>query len=143
MERRHLAWFLVVLPVLMAAPGVAAAQETVETFAVGDSGSSVFKTYCGACHGTAAKGDGPLAGSLRKRPPDLTRLAKRNGGVFDADKIHRIIDGRQPVKGHGGPDMPVWGDAFGKSGSGGERAVKGRIDALVEFLRSVQVETAR
>lgn len=131
--------FAVLVALAMAWSGASAsAQQTVESFAAGDSGSAVFKTYCGACHGVTARGDGPLASSLRKRPPDLTLLAKKNGGVFDAEKAYRIIDGRQPAKGHGGPDMPVWGDAFAKSGSGGEASVKARIDALVEFLRSVQ-----
>ena len=46
-----------------------------------------------------------------------TRLAQRNKGRFDAEKVQRIIDGRDPVKGHGGPDMPVWGDAFKQTSS--------------------------
>ncbi len=68
-----------------------------------------------------AKGDGPLAGNLRHAPPDLTVLAKRSGGKFDADRVHRMIDGRDPIKGHGGPDMPIWGDAFKRSTEGSER----------------------
>jgi hypothetical protein len=36
--------------------------------------------------------------------------------------------------------MPVWGDAFKRSGQGGsEDAIKARIDALVEHIRSLQV----
>jgi mono/diheme cytochrome c family protein len=76
------------------------------------SGSDVFKDYCAVCHGTSAKGDGPLAGHMKRRPPDLTVLAKQNGGVFPSEQVRKIIDGRQPVPGHGGPDMPVWGNAF-------------------------------
>jgi mono/diheme cytochrome c family protein len=104
-----------------------------------EGGGSIFKTYCGSCHGTEAKGDGPIAQHLRTVPPDLTRLAQRNKGTFDADKVHRIIDGRDPVKGHGGPDMPVWGDAFRQSREGySEEKVKARIAALVGYLESVQ-----
>ena len=62
-------------------------------------------TYCAVCHGVAARGDGPLADQLRVRPPDLTLIAKRSGGRFDDETVRRIIDGRKPVKGHGGPDM--------------------------------------
>ena len=83
----------------------------------------------------------PLADSLRFRPPDLTLIAKRNGGKFDTDKVYRIIDGREGVKGHGGTDMPVWGDAFKRSGEGySEKAVKARIQAIVDYLKSSQVK---
>ena len=108
----------------------------------GVAGSAVFKTYCAVCHGKEAKGDGPLAGSLRFTPSDLTLLAKRNGGTYPGEQVFRMIDGRKPLKGHGGPDMPVWGDAFKGTADGySEEKVKARIDALVEFLKSIQVET--
>jgi mono/diheme cytochrome c family protein len=121
------------------APASASAQETSEAILGGADGGSLFKTYCGSCHGKEAKGDGPLADNLRIRPPDLTLIARHNKGEFDADKVHRIIDGREPVKGHGGTDMPVWGDAFKRSEGGySEPAVKARIDALVAHLKSIQ-----
>lgn len=131
--------------VLLASAGLAAAlaapaQQTSEAPLMGETGAELFKTYCGSCHGRSAKGDGPIAEHLRSRPPDLTLLGKRAGGKFDADKIHRIIDGRNPVGGHGGSDMPVWGDAFKRSGQGGtEESVRARIRAIVEHLRSLQV----
>lgn len=103
------------------------------------SGSSIYKTYCASCHGPEARGDGPIAKHLRTVPPDLTRLAMRNRGDFEAAKVQRIIDGRDPVKGHGGSDMPVWGDAFKQSREGySEEKVKARIGALVGFLESIQ-----
>jgi mono/diheme cytochrome c family protein len=103
------------------------------------SGSELFKTYCAACHGTSAHGDGPLAANMKKPPPDLTQFAARNGGVFPAALVAQIIDGRQPVKGHGGPDMPVWGDAFKASRLGSsEESVQARIRALVEYLEHIQ-----
>ena len=49
---------------------------------------------------------------MKTRPPDLTLFAARNGGTFPAALVGKIIDGRPPLPGHGGPDMPVWGDAF-------------------------------
>ncbi|HEY6552615.1 MAG TPA: cytochrome c [Vicinamibacteria bacterium] len=105
------------------------------------AGSTIYKTYCAVCHGTEAKGDGPLASSLRFAPPDLTLMAKRNGGVYPSDEVFRIIDGRKPVRGHGGPDMPIWGDAFKQSGEGyTEEKVKQRIDGLVDFLKWLQVK---
>jgi hypothetical protein len=81
-----------------------------------------------------------LASSLRRRPANLTEIAKRNNGAFPAEMVHRIIDGRQPVRGHGGPDMPVWGDAFLRTTDGGtEEGVKLKIQSLVAFLESVQL----
>jgi mono/diheme cytochrome c family protein len=122
-------------------PSTAFAQQTAEAIVSGTDGASLFKTYCAVCHGKTAKGDGPLAEGLRIRPADLTTIAKRDKGKFDADKVHRIVDGREPVKGHGGTDMPVWGDAFKRSGEGySEEKVKARIDALVEYLKSIQVK---
>jgi len=107
------------------------------------TGDYLFRTYCAACHGTSARGDGPLADSMRRRPANLTEIAKRNKGVFPADEVFRTIDGRSPVKGHGGPDMPVWGDVFLRSAGGGDPAVvEARIKALVAYLESIQSKTA-
>jgi mono/diheme cytochrome c family protein len=103
------------------------------------SGGQSFMTHCAVCHGVAARGDGPLAESLRVRPPDLTLLARRNGGRYSEDTVRRIIDGRKPVKGHGGPDMPVWGDAFKAAPDGySDAAVREKIVGIVEYLRSIQ-----
>jgi mono/diheme cytochrome c family protein len=125
-------------PVMGARP-----EQNAESPRGSESGRSLFKTYCTVCHGPGAQGDGPLADQLRVRPPDLTLLAKRNGDKFDADKVGRMIDGREPVKGHGGPDMPVWGDAFKRSSDGySEAAVKTRIKSLVDFLETLQVKAS-
>jgi len=54
------------------------------------------------------------------------------------------IDGRQAVKAHGESQMPIWGDAFAKSATGGdERAVKAKIDAVVAYLESIQKAPVR
>lgn len=104
------------------------------------AGSSLFKTYCATCHGVEARGDGPLADQLRVRPPDLTLLAKRNG-AFDREKVRRIVDGRNPVKGHGGADMPTWGDVFKRAEEGySEKKALQRIEDLVDYLASLQRE---
>jgi mono/diheme cytochrome c family protein len=108
--------------------------------ATSEHGSSLYKTYCASCHGTSARGDGPLADVMKRRPPNLTEIAKRNNGVFPRDLIFKVIDGRQPVRGHGGPDMPVWGDTFSRAiDVGGEQAVTNRIQAIVNYLESIQL----
>jgi len=114
-----------------------------QTYQQSTPGAEVFRTYCATCHGTSARGDGPLASSMKQKPANLTEIAKRNGGLFPTDVVFRTIDGRKPVKGHGGPDMPVWGDAFSKSREAGDtERVKAVIDSLVGFLESIQVKPA-
>jgi mono/diheme cytochrome c family protein len=121
--------------------GAASAQETAEAIVTESNGPALFKAYCSSCHGTDAEGKGPIAHALRFQPADLTQIAKRSQGKFERDKVHRMIDGRDPVKGHGGPDMPLWGDAFKRSGSGfSEQAVRDRIGVLVEYLEGLQVQ---
>jgi mono/diheme cytochrome c family protein len=107
------------------------------------TGDYLYRTYCASCHGTSARGDGPLADSMRRRPADLTEIARRNQGVFPRDQVFRTIDGRQPVRGHGGANMPVWGDVFTRSSEvPNEAAVTERIEALVRYLEGLQARTA-
>ena len=106
-------------------------------------GGELYRTYCATCHGTAARGDGPLASSMRRKPADLTEIAKRNGGDYPTELVFRTIDGRKPVRGHGGPDMPVWGDAFERSRDGGDtERVQRMIQSLVDFLETIQARPA-
>jgi mono/diheme cytochrome c family protein len=103
------------------------------------SGRYTYRTYCASCHGEDGKGEGPLAESLRFHPPDLSLLAKHNGGTYPADFVAQIIDGRKAVEGHGGPDMPVWGDAFKNAETGyDEEHVKEKIRAVVLHLQTLQ-----
>jgi mono/diheme cytochrome c family protein len=105
-------------------------------------GGETFKTHCASCHGRTAHGDGPLADQLRFLPADLTTISKRNRGKFPAEKVQQIIDGRTAVKGHGGGDMPIWGDAFSDSREGyDERKVKAKIAELVQFIASLQQDS--
>jgi hypothetical protein len=53
--------------------------------------------------------------------------------------VARIVDGRDPVEGHGGPDMPVWGDAFKNADTGyDEEKVKEKIRAVVAHVKTLQ-----
>ena len=101
-------------------------------------GAATFKTHCAPCHGTSARGDGPMADALRFAPADLTTIARRNAGKFPSDKVAKIIDGREAVKGHGGTDMPIWGDAFKSQVGYDERRVKAVIGELVQHLARLQ-----
>ena len=131
---------VLLMAALLLAPVLAAAQ-TAESSKMTQAvaGGELFRTYCAVCHGTTARGDGPLASSMTRKPADLTEIARRNGGVFPSELVFRTIDGRMPVRGHGGPDMPVWGDAFARSRDGGDPdRVKRMIQSLVDYLDSIQ-----
>lgn len=127
---------------VMLAPGLvtsASAQEYKQS----TTGGEIFRTYCASCHGSSGLGDGPLASSMSKKPANLTEIAKRNGGQFPSEMVFKTIDGRQPVRGHGGPDMPEWGEAFMKSRDAGDaERVKEVIRSLVEYLESIQLRPA-
>jgi mono/diheme cytochrome c family protein len=113
----------------------------IETLQAGsganESGAALFRTYCASCHGSDARGAGPVA-SLRQLPPNLTTFAMRNGGVFPSERLMQIIDGRD-IPSHGDRDMPVWGDAFKRTRGGlSAQAIKDRINAIVGYLAGIQ-----
>jgi len=110
------------------------------------TGKAEFKEYCAQCHGLEATGDGPLAGSLTKKPANLTLLAKNNGGVFPDKDVRAYIDGSKTIEPHGTREMPVWGHAFRASSHTGAGAstefapaqVQKRIDLLVAYIKTLQ-----
>ncbi len=108
------------------------------------AGKNEFMKHCGACHGIEGKGDGPIVPLLKEKPADLTGIAKRNGGEFPFWETFRMIDGREPIAGHGGREMPIWGDRFREdapsSSQGSEALVRGRIMELIVYLQSIQAE---
>ena len=101
-----------------------------------------YRLYCASCHGTAGKGDGSVARYLKSPPTDLTKLAHANKGKFPADQVYASIDGRTPVPGHGGADMPVWGLSFQDPGrtDDQEPMVQHKIRDLVAFIEAIQTE---
>ena len=102
------------------------------------SGRDLFQFYCSTCHGREAKGDGPVASSLKRLPPDLTTIARRNGGHFPSDAIVHFVSGEdQPVGAHGSREMPVWGPIF-RSLEPHDRLTRIRIENVVAFVESIQ-----
>jgi mono/diheme cytochrome c family protein len=128
------------LAAILLAPAAASAQTDQPQNKQVTTGSEVYRTYCATCHGTSGRGDGPLAASMNKKPANLVEIAKRNGGVFPSEMVFKTIDGRTPVRGHGGPDMPVWGEAFQKSREAGDQErVNSVIKSLVDYIDSIQL----
>jgi len=74
-----------------------------------DQGQIQFLLNCAGCHGTDAKGSGPMSAKLDTKPADLTVLAKRNHGLFDAGAVYQMIDGRNGRVNHHSAEMPIWG----------------------------------
>jgi mono/diheme cytochrome c family protein len=102
------------------------------------SGKEMFHSYCAVCHGKDAKGDGPAASALKVPPPNLTELAKKNGGKFPSAHVASVIRGQADLASHGSKDMPVWGPLFSSISKGHEGQVQQRVANLVDYLESLQ-----
>ncbi len=101
-------------------------------------GSALFKAYCAACHGTDAKGTGPMSEYLKVKTPDLTRISERAGGTFPLTRVQRIISGEDNIKsGHGTQAMPVWGPIFSQVSSDRDWG-RMRVYNLAEFIGTLQ-----
>lgn len=109
-------------------------------------GKAQFEARCATCHGTTGKGKGPSATELDMKVPDLTTLAKRNGGAFPTDLAWQKIDGR-PVKYDMARQMPVWGSDFRHEAlasaprtAAPESYVAAEISSILEYLKTIQVK---
>lgn len=115
-------------------------------------GKSEFRNSCALCHGQDGKGGTGAMDLLKKAPPDLTLLSKKNGGKFPTERVAAMIDGRELVKGHGDRDMPAWGQRYSQDKAKAdeyygdlpykdtEMFVKSRIKALTDYLISIQAK---
>ena len=111
-------------------------------------GEREYRQSCAGCHGEEGLGDGPVGGKITPAPSDLQRIAERAGGRFPLYRIYQAIDGRDDVKAHGSPDMPIWGSRFNAEAAhqlapDASRAVlemlaATRVMSLVFFLESIQ-----
>ena len=121
-----------------------------------DQGRTEFLSKCAGCHGADAKGAGPMASKLKRKPADLTALAKNNNDVFPTDAIAAIVDGRGAIS-HRRLEMPIWGCRQGPPPGPQRKAyqpkpieslldmpcdpeevIKKRIMAIVEYLGRIQ-----
>jgi len=102
-------------------------------------GADLYKAYCAVCHGIDAKGNGPMAKSLKSAPADLTRIAARSGGHFPLARVRRVISGAEARSTeHGTREMPVWGPIFSQVDR--DQDLGGvRIDNLARYLESLQI----
>jgi mono/diheme cytochrome c family protein len=102
------------------------------------AGSDLYQAYCAVCHGNNAKGDGPMGRNLKVAPPDLTRIAKRNGGTFPKQRIEQILSGETELAaGHGTREMPLWGPIFSRI-AWDQDLGRVRIDNVAKYLEQLQ-----
>jgi mono/diheme cytochrome c family protein len=113
-----------------------------------DFGRKLYETKCASCHGLKGRGDGPVKAWLTKSPPDLSALAKSNGGILPVEAMYSMIEGTKGPAVHGTRDMPIWGPAFRVEAAeyyidtpyDPEVYVRSRILALIEYINRLQVK---
>lgn len=80
-------------------------------------GKDLYMESCASCHGDEARGNGPVAKVLKKKPTDLTAMA---GNHPDGDFAWKIAQGRGP--------MPGWQ----------EKLTEKQIWELVNFIQNLE-----
>lgn len=142
------AWAQGALPPRSQATPAAGSSLPQRDFGHRDFGQREFQRSCASCHGATGRGDGVLVEFLRRSPPDLTRLARNNQGVFPMQRLYDMIEGGT-VAAHGSRDMPVWGTQYRLEDAeyhmdaatpyDPEALVRTRILGLLEYLNRLQV----
>jgi len=111
-----------------------------------DLGKAEYYNSCAVCHGLSGKGEGSFGEILKADMPDLTTIAKRNGGVFPVDRVKMTIDGRATPRAHGTSEMPIWGLRYSIEAApryddyryNPEAFVQARILALIDYIYRLQ-----
>ncbi len=116
--------------------GEQAFTPTVEELGLG---RGLFVQYCASCHGISANGDGPVASSLRKVVPDLTRI-RQPGQPFPRSRVFDLVDGEKILPVHGRRDMPVWGKILREKST--YESAQDDLVLIVGYLESIQISAA-
>lgn len=101
-----------------------------------------FAAYCAVCHGNDGRGGGVLAEGLETAPPDVTLVARRNGGVFPKSQVMGHIAGY--TMGRSDSPMPSFADLLDgptvmyDDGSGQAVPTPARLVALADYVQSLQ-----
>ena len=107
-----------------------------------NSGKLMYQSYCAPCHGANARGNGPMAASLKEQPADLAMLSRKNGGKYPTMHVMAVLQFGANVSARGMDQMPVWGPVLarldGPSTPSETRDL--RINNLSRYLKSIQVQ---
>ncbi len=133
---------------VLAAASIALLAPTAQALSLGEF---EYQNSCIACHGASGRGDGPMVRFLSETgAPDLTMLAKNNGGVFPVTRIYEVIEGTDMGTVHGSREMPIWGNRYRTridpvtdpafSPEETDAYVRTRILSLIEYLSTLQQE---
>ena len=113
------------------------ASSQYESLIYSVKGPDLFRVYCASCHGSDGNGGGPVAPALKAKVPDLTVLAKNNGGKFPSVRVRKLIAGDEVLISHGSREMPVWGPIFHQIEADQDFG-NVRLDNLTKYLESIQ-----
>ena len=100
-------------------------------------GPDLYRAYCASCHGLTGRGDGPAAPALKTKIPDLTLLARNNGGMFPTARVRKMISGDEVLASHGSREMPIWGPIFHQVEEDRDFGAV-RLANLAKYLESIQ-----
>ena len=103
-------------------------------------GADLYRQYCATCHGHEGRGDGPVADALRRRPADLTQIARRNGGKFPELRVMSFIKGDLSPAAHGSREMPMWGRVFQDMNGNRQELVQMQIYSLLRWVEQLQAQ---
>ncbi|MGB8476530.1 MAG: cytochrome c [Candidatus Acidiferrum sp.] len=104
------------------------------------SGKAMFAKYCASCHGQDAKGNGPVAITMKTPPPDLTTLSKRNDGKYPEGYVGAVLKFGRSMASHGSEDMPVWGSRFKTLDPVRDPTGQRHINDLVAYIEQLQTK---
>ena len=115
--------------------------ESIQTVTASNtpSGAELYRQHCAVCHGNDLKGSGPAPYPFRA-PPDLTTLARRNGGKFPDAYVSSVLQNGVVMPTHGPAEMPIWGTDFRVRGRLDETQVTLRIANLTNYIKSLQAK---
>jgi hypothetical protein len=138
MNGRFACSLCVMVTLVAAILGASQTQPRPESLAIPSlAGRDNFDFYCANCHGADARGNGPLAVRMMPPPPDLTLVARRNGGAFPRERIAAYVRGSHPEPVHGTTDMPDWWQIFIGLDPADVRTAH-RIVNIVEYVESLR-----
>ncbi len=107
-----------------------------------DSGQEMYTQYCAGCHGSGGQGHGPAAHYCTVSPANLALLAKKNHGVFPANRVSQVLHSGTGKRPQGQGYMPVWEPLLQAMNADKPETTEIRIANLTEYVRTLQERPA-